>query len=478
MGQGLSDCQGKSDAVLTKQILCDQGVEHCSATSCLASQCVRPGVAVRRSGDHIQIGGSSYADCVEVRGQFCGIQRPLSRVVSRDTGEAPRLMRPMFEEDLLSEGFERVALVHCVHQELGGSLSTTPSEPTAMVKDLHDVPPTADAWSVVDEDRVTVIEFMARASASNSQAAHLDVCFNDLELLSCGVRLSGDFRLYRYEVPIRKKLWRIAFRWYGAPAAAFEEDGAVGESSSNTAAKASTHAVELDRAFGVRVQGQDIMHSLCLECGDGDGDETGNQLPRDWKRRSKANVLLHAKVRQGIFDFPRPVCVAVAESALEFVAYGKTGREQIDVYVNGMNVPCELSMHLGKGIRQLRRFALAPASVVIRSVVFVVRLGERSAGVHPAAVIEPSFGVMVGGQDCLVSAVHVDAGTGVRNPFGWGFDSPEAGQLRTGQWSWDGIYYLLAYRRTMRPHSRLEASGLKCRSAPRKNVPPDLMPVA
>lgn len=417
--------------------------------------CVQQGVFLRRQGDNIHI-RSEKEECVEFRESFCGG----GQQVPHAAGGASRLHRSVFDEDLFCDGHDRVTLVHCVRQELDRALasSTGGVEPAIVIRDSFF--PSPEEWNVVDESYLSLaVEFMARASPSNSGATYLDVYFNDTELLSRGLRLTGDFRLFRFEVPSHKSLWNIAFLWYGSDcesASAHIGETLPVEASDLAMAASPKHVVELDQAFGVRVHGQDLMHSLRLEPGDGKNDE--DRRKRDWQRRGQLNVTMHESVRNGILNFPLPVCRAVAESALEFVAYGETGREHIDVYVNGMTVPCELNVQLDKASRRLYRYALAPASVVIKSVVFVVEVRGREAGErngeHPTAVIDPSFGVMVGGQDCLMSAVFVDATTGTRNPHDWAFDSPESSKLRSGNWSWEGVYYLLAYRRTMRPRKR------------------------
>lgn len=464
MGESFSQCQGKGDEFKTGKTanrgryIVDLDDERPRAmVSCKplvhtwASHCGKQGGSLRRRGDHIHIRGEED-ECVEIRGRFCGGKQE----IAYPAGGTSRLHRSVFDEDLFCDGHDRVTLVHHVRQELDTPFKSI--EPAIVIKDSYF--PTPEQFSVVDESYLGMaVEFMARASRSNSEATYLDVYFNDMELLSRGLRLTGDFRLFRYEVPLHKSLWNIAFLWYGNSrelASARVGETLPDEASDLATAASSKHVVELDQAFGVRVQGRDLMHSMRLELGDGEDDE--DRRKRDWKRRGQLNVPMHESVRKGILNFPLPVCRAVAESALEFVAHGETGREYIDVYVNGMTVPCELNVQLGKASRRLYRYALAPASVVIKSVVFVVQLRERKAGEHngkhPAAVIDPSFGVMVGGQDCLMSAVFVDATTGTRNPDGWAFDSPEASKLRSGQWSWDGVYYLLAYRRTMRPRQR------------------------
>eukprot|EP00439_Symbiodinium_sp_Y106_P043856 s4369_g5.t1 len=146
-----------------------------------------------------------------------------------------------------------------------------------------------------------------------------------------------------------------------------------------------------------------------------------------------------------------------AEKAVCFVAFGCTGAEDIDVYLNGLTLPCVTGLRLGCGARERRmyRYVVVPVSCEIRSVVIRLHLrGRPGAGV----IIDRSFGVRVVGHDALSSTVFVDAKTFVMTPHKEGMSSEETGSVQAGCWMWDGFYYMLAYRRTSKRHSSTEGS--------------------
>lgn len=371
-----------------------------------------------------------------------------------------RFLFDIFGEDHFSDDHEKVALVHKVQQLLESTLySSSIAMPPAVVKDFHlssrdRLQEDDDVDRNTDEvDRGTPVEFMARSSSDMPVAMYLQVYYNDCVLLCHGVRLTSNFCLYRFVVPAEEPVWNIALVWYSGEPEGAATAARISDRSSADAVGTWRGSLALDAGFGIRVRGRDLLHSVRLEV-----DDTEEDQPRSAVRRGKLDIPFHRLAREGVLSHPSLVCRAVAESSLEFIVWGKTGRESVDVYVNGTTVPIELGVQLSVG-RRLLRYSLAPCSVAITSVVFAVRLSERKAGdldasdKLPEVIIDPSFGVMVGGQDCLSTTTYID-GTGTRNPFGWQLESLEATKLQSGRWVWEGLYHLRAYRRTARPRER------------------------
>ena len=69
-------------------------------------------------------------------------------------------------------------------------------------------------------------------------------------------------------------------------------------------------------------------------------------------------------------------------------------------------------------------------------------------------VLEPQYGLRFLGCDMLPGTNFIDRKTYQLNPHGWTAESPEQQELTSGRWTWEGYYYVLAYKRTKRPHVR------------------------
>lgn len=150
---------------------------------------------------------------------------------------------------------------------------------------------------------------------------------------------------------------------------------------------------------------------------------------------------------------------------MEFLAHGIAGNEEMDVYVNGLTVVCASDVQLGCGESQRRlfRYVIGPISCEIRSLVLRLRLNEAPLTGRPhlatqppretaGMVIDQEYGLRILGQDALPGTTLVDQKSYIMNPYDWSADSPEQRQLRAGRWTWDGYYYLLAYKRSKKLH--------------------------
>lgn len=81
-------------------------------------------------------------------------------------------------------------------------------------------------------------------------------------------------------------------------------------------------------------------------------------------------------------------------------------------------------------------------------------------------VIDPEYGLRILGQDALPGTTLVDQKSYIMNPYDWSADSVEQRQLRVGRWTWDGYYYLLAYKRSKKLHLPSVPSAPVTRAAP------------
>jgi len=315
----------------------------------------------------------------------------------------------------------------------------------------------------------TAIEFKARRcwpsgemvdAAGGEIVAQCTVLLNDRQVLAERIKLGATFRVFRFvcdspdeqwsRMPkLEEPIWRVALDLRSGPCGA-----------------------ELDPTFGLRMRGEDLLHTVV--------PHAEEDTLAEWRARGASMSFSYQEVRLGRF-VDRSMRY-IAETSLEFVAHGLSGKEQVDVYVNGLTVPCELGITLGRAdAPQLLRFSLAPASCAVRSVVIQVsKLTSEAEAAEEAkrprrlpflgggstssstpcdeefgVVIDTNFGVMVGGLDCLPSAVFVTSelatghGSGAAVP-------PDVSQdkIQDGQWLWKGLYVLMPYRRTKKPLSR------------------------
>lgn len=84
-----------------------------------------------------------------------------------------------------------------------------------------------------------------------------------------------------------------------------------------------------------------------------------------------------------------------------------------------------------------------------RSLTLSLRLNAGSG-----CALEPQYGLRFLGCDMLPGTHFIDRKTYQLNPHGWTAESPQQQALTSGQWTWEGYYYVLAYRRTKRPYVR------------------------
>ncbi|CAJ1356124.1 unnamed protein product [Effrenium voratum] len=205
-------------------------------------------------------------------------------------------------------------------------------------------------------------------------------------------------------------------------------------------------SLQLSVGFGLRLRGQDLLSGIRV-CSLGEDKAVLKDV--EDVDAFKSALSMQAAQHGALQALPRGLGFR-AETAVEFLAYGRTGKEELDVYVNGLTVSCASKLQLGhgEGQRRLYRFALVPASCEIRSLVIRARPGEGGR-----VVVDRSYGVRLGGHDALQGVVFVDPMTCVMNPFQWDALSPEQSALQGGLWAWDGFYYLLAYKRTKKPHA-------------------------
>merc|ERR1712110_1241909 len=110
------------------------------------------------------------------------------------------------------------------------------------------------------------------------------------------------------------------------------------------------------------------------------------------------------------------------------------------------------------------RYALAPASCIINSVVIYVSL-NGGAGVQ----IDRGFGVQVGGQDCLLSVTYISE---VSKRSGMSSMSGTTNDEKRGKWYREGYYCLLPYRRSKRPYDPIIAASVRQGEMTTSKVPP------
>jgi len=192
----------------------------------------------------------------------------------------------------------------------------------------------------------------------------------------------------------------------------------------------------LDEDFGICARGNDILGALRP-----DGSPHIGAQPRFVRHAAQDG---HVALRPGL--------TYRTESAVELVVYGLSGLEQLDIYVNGFSVLCEAELQLEDRLRpQLLRYSLAPLSCVIRNVVIrVSRCSEEGLDSDPSrfgVVVSKSFGVLVGGHDCLRSAVFVEEGSPTSKVSGLPSGSAQRESMEAGWWLEEGYYVLSAYRR-------------------------------
>eukprot|EP00931_Biecheleriopsis_adriatica_P003737 TRINITY_DN105509_c0_g1_i1.p1 TRINITY_DN105509_c0_g1~~TRINITY_DN105509_c0_g1_i1.p1 ORF type:complete len:434 (+),score=117.53 TRINITY_DN105509_c0_g1_i1:31-1302(+) len=274
-----------------------------------------------------------------------------------------------------------------------------------------------------------LLEFMAKAELE-SAAPRITVFCNG-KPLDRDLQLSGTYKIFRFDCPAEELVESVAI---GVEGELFTEGHMP--------------VVQLEQTFGLRLRGHDILPRLCVR------DEAEEEVSSSALVWAAEEARWHGR----LLALPPGHCYSAC-LALEFLVSGASGSECLDVYINGLTVPCETDITVGVGAKQQQRlrYAILPVSCDIRSLVFRVRLpggAQRQSGAQPEVLIDSDFGVRVAGQNCLSSAVLVDPKTCLVNPQGWSFTSQEQQDVKVGRWKWDGYYYLRPYRRVRKPHAR------------------------
>lgn len=244
-------------------------------------------------------------------------------------------------------------------------------------------------------------------------------------------------------------------------------------------------SMKLSLGFGLRLRGLDLLTSLRVD--DDVDHEDVEELQLEDVEAWKTSLTLQAAHHGKLYVLPKGFCYR-AETCVEFLAHGIAGNEEMDVYVNGLTVLCASDVQLGCGEAQRRlfRYVIGPISCEIRSLVLRLRLNEapltgrphlatRKAPETAGMVIDQEYGLRILGQDALPGTTLVDQKSYIMNPYDWSADSPEQRQLRAGRWTWDGYYYLLAYKRSKKLHLPSVPSASATTAAPAAAAAPLLL---
>lgn len=207
----------------------------------------------------------------------------------------------------------------------------------------------------------------------------------------------------------------------------------------------SSASLELNLGVGLRLRGHDLLTSLKVEAAE---EVTENMEDMEAFQRS---LSLQAAHHGTLHALPTGLCYC-AETSIEFLAYGLSGHEEINVYANGLTITCASDLRLGHGAqsRRLFRFVLSPVTCELRSVILRLRLDDCVKTMVQGMVIDKMYGFRICGHEALPGVQYVDANSYILNPYDWSSDSPEQHALVGGHWTWDGFYYLLAYKRSKR----------------------------
>eukprot|EP00450_Noctiluca_scintillans_P022978 CAMPEP_0194524524 /NCGR_PEP_ID=MMETSP0253-20130528/59712_1 /TAXON_ID=2966 /ORGANISM="Noctiluca scintillans" /LENGTH=340 /DNA_ID=CAMNT_0039369155 /DNA_START=119 /DNA_END=1142 /DNA_ORIENTATION=+ len=273
----------------------------------------------------------------------------------------------------------------------------------------------------------TSVQFVAKATYPTECEGKvaLSVFCNDSKVVAKNQPVGRFWKLFNFQCEPGVVVRNVWLEWAFTPDV---NDGHV----------AGTPTVVLDMDTGLQVRGVDVLPTLrCLRSG----------AVENWISRGHNRTEDHAPCRLGSL-LAAPVC-HIADMALEFVAHGVTGEELLDVFLNGTNLECQRGIEMSRE-QTLFRYVVGPVSTKITRVILVVTSCGKDGGV----IIDPEFGFMVGGHDCLVTAQHMDATSAKRNPQNWDSDSANWGRMRSGQFLWTGCYILQPYRRTVKPYER------------------------
>jgi len=346
--------------------------------------------------------------------------------------------------------------------ELLDELGETWQKQVQDVQDMH-----ADAY----------VSFLAKAS-HRASVFRATICCNN-SLLVAELELNHTYQMFHLRLPMTEPVWSFSLMWNilgpDGDAETPRLDAPEGVSTS------STPFIQIDQTFGIRIQNRDLLQTLRLQHGDSihllkdsvgekvvsavaDADgarpDRGDAYKDDLFIRSSNRSCDHEVCRKGKLTEMGPARY-ILEASVELIVHGLTGLETMDVYVNGASIPCQLGIELPLAGGIHLRYLLAPLDCAIRSVMLRVCLtgvletngdtvliedGKSLAiGSCGGVVIDPEFGVMVQGRDCLESVAYVDGTSGVENPAGWVWDDPRWVAIRNGLLTQSGWY-------KMRPH--------------------------
>eukprot|EP00913_Durusdinium_trenchii_P028263 g26492.t2 len=188
----------------------------------------------------------------------------------------------------------------------------------------------------------------------------------------------------------------------------------------------SSASLELNLGVGLRLRGHDLLTSLKVEAAE---EVTENMEDMEAFQRSLSLQAAHHGTLHAL-----PL--------------------EINVYANGLTITCASDLRLGHGAqsRRLFRFVLSPVTCELRSAPrpapVELERGLHAADAHHAE--DKMYGFRICGHEALPGVQYVDANSYILNPYDWSSDSPEQHALVGGHWTWDGFYYLLAYKRSKR----------------------------
>mmetsp|Transcript_79969 Transcript_79969/g.175453 ORF Transcript_79969/g.175453 Transcript_79969/m.175453 type:complete len:402 (+) Transcript_79969:1-1206(+) len=316
-----------------------------------------------------------------------------------------------------TEPVDEVRIVRITDFENGLTWDKATWESTSA--DFHKPHPDGDA-----------IEFRARAVCPLTEEAKCNLTlWCNGEIIAEGIRVTSRYRFFHFLTKSTEPVWDVQL-CFATPPHPDSANGAIwnagGENSESSSASKPREMVHVDPDFGLRVRGVDIL--------------LGSHMVEREEGVVCRPSLLHQACRNGHFEKNHEYR---CETSVEFVARGLSGREVIDIFVNGLSVPLQMGVALGKG-EKVFRYQLAPISCHIHNV--IVRLTDsspRKEGSDFGVMIDPRYGFLVGGQNCIATAVcmHPTGGRGDEA-------QTEAIQPQLGKWITTGCYLLLPYRRT------------------------------
>jgi hypothetical protein len=268
------------------------------------------------------------------------------------------------------------------------------------------------------------LEFIARTDNINAENSRLSILINGSIILASEIQMTSTFHLYHFDLPFAELVESVTFCRHEALGSFLvcEKD-----------------IIEFDPTFGILFNGEDISSTLRL-------DSTNNI--HDWLTHGRSMLPMHVAARKGCLDaIPAQFTM---EKSLEFIV-SATCQGTLDVYVNGFSVICSRNVLPGSLMKStLTRIAFAPLTCGVKSVVFHLRITGGGGEIK----LDPSFGVMLGGQDCLPSVSFVGE-DGTPDPHRWPSKSAEWQQLKSGIWCWSGFYHMLPYVAKRKPHERV-----------------------